>query len=218
MAVNAAGAANVAEACAEGGIRLVHYSTNFVFAGDNPEPYSEDDEPRPLGAYARSKLEGERMVLGALPSALILRTAGLFGVRGSAAKGGSFPERMVARAREGQGLRVVADQRLNPTFTGHLAAASIEYVEAGMSGVVHAVAAGCCSFAELTRAALRLAAFDTPVEDVTTAELGAPAPRPLNGCMRSVRVEPLPPWEEGLAEWWAAFSKRQAGESAARTR
>ena len=207
MAVNAEGAANVARVCAEAGSRLVHYSTNFVFAGDKADAYSEDDDPGPLGAYARSKLEGERLVLAALPSALILRTAGLFGVRGSAVKGGSFPERMIARARSGDALRVVADQRLNPTFTGHLAAASVGYVRDGLEGVVHAVAQGCCSFADLARAALGLAGLDTRVDDVTSADINAAARRPLNGCLRSLRVEPLPPWQDGLAEWWRAFGK-----------
>jgi len=109
FAVNADGPANLAWACSRAGARLVHYSTNYVFDGSAVEPYSETDEPRPLSAYARSKLDGERRVLEALPSALVIRSAGLFGATGSAIKGGSFPERMVKRAREGQRLRIVAD-------------------------------------------------------------------------------------------------------------
>ena len=132
----------------------------------------------------------------------MVRSSGLFGVRGSAVKGGSFPERIIARARAGEPIRVVSDQRLNPTFTGHLARATLGYVEAGLTGVVHAVAEGCCSFSDLAREALRLAAIDAEVHEITTAELKAPAPRPLNGCLRSVRVEPLPPWRDGLAEGW----------------
>src|SRR5207245_10536186 len=98
-AVNATGAARLARACARSGARLVHFSTNFVFDGESGPPYTEEDQPRPLGVYARSKLRGEELVLQALPTALVVRHAGLFGVRGSAVKGGSFPERIIARAQ-----------------------------------------------------------------------------------------------------------------------
>ena len=91
IAVNADGPANLARACRQVGARLVHYSTNYVFDGSAAQPYTEAADPGPLGAYARSKLEGERRVLEALPGALVIRSAGLFGVTGSAIKGGSFP-------------------------------------------------------------------------------------------------------------------------------
>ncbi len=204
LAANAAGPGLLAEACREAGARLVHFSTNFVFGGEGERPFTEADPPRPLGAYARSKLEGERRVLEALPGALVVRSSGLFGATGSAVKGGSFPERIVARARQGQPLRVVGDQRLNPTYTGDLARAAIDLAERGEAGVVHVVAAGCCSYWELAVEALRLAGLEPEVACVTTAELGAPAPRPLNGCLRSIRVPPLRSWREGLAAWWEA--------------
>jgi dTDP-4-dehydrorhamnose reductase len=206
LAVNWLGVRNLADACAVSGARLVHFSTNFVFAGDAAEPYTETDEARPLSVYGDSKLKGEQAAL-AEPSALVVRSSGLFGVRGSAVKGGSFPERIVARARSGERIRVVSDQRLNPTFTRHLAQAVIGYVEAGLTGVVHAVADGCCGYSDLAREALRLAGLDVEVEEIASAELAAPAKRPLNGCLRSVRVDPLPDWRRGLGEWWTAFEK-----------
>jgi dTDP-4-dehydrorhamnose reductase len=210
FAVNAGGAANLAWACSQTGARLVHFSTNYVFDGSAPEAYTEADEPRPLSAYARSKLEGERHVLDVAPNALVVRSSGLFGSTGSAIKGGSFPERMVKRAREGHPLRIVDDQRLNPTYTRDLAKGTLDLVAGGVQGVIHLVAAGCCSYWELAAAALRLAGADAPVGRVSTAELGAAAPRPLNGCLASNRVAPLRDWEEGLAAWWAAW--HQAAE------
>lgn len=206
VAVNAGGAANLAEACRRTGARLVHFSTNYVFDGMADRPYGEGDEPRPLSAYGRSKLAGERRVLELLPEALVIRSAGLFGTTGSAIKGGSFPERMVGRARAGQPLRVVTDQWLNPTYTEELARATLALVDKGLTGVVHLVAAGCCSYWELTVEALRLAGVDVGVGQVTTAELGAAAARPRNGCLVSERVAALRDWREGLAAWWAAFS------------
>jgi len=205
FAVNTEGPANLAWACSQTGSRLVHYSTNYVFDGSAPDPYSESDEPTPLGAYAHSKLDGERRVLESLPSALVIRSAGLFGVTGSAIKGGSFPERMVKGAREGRQLRIVADQWLNPTYTVDLARGTLDLLAQGVTGVVHLVAAGCCSYWELAVESLRLAGVSTLVEPVTTAELGAAAPRPRNGCLTSIRARALRDWHEGLTDWFSAW-------------
>jgi dTDP-4-dehydrorhamnose reductase len=204
-AVNAAGAENVAVACSRKGVRLVHFSTNFVFDGRLDRPYTEKDEARPLGAYGRSKLEGERSTLAALPAALVVRTAAVFGDRGSAIKGGSFPHRIVERARSGQSLRVVSDQRVNPTYARDLARAAIQLAAGELNGIVHVVAAGCCAWDEFARAALAAAGVESSVEPVTTAALAAPAERPLNGCLDSVRTGALRPWQEAVVEWAAGW-------------
>jgi dTDP-4-dehydrorhamnose reductase len=209
-AVNAAGAENAALACSRHGVRLVHFSTNFVFDGRLDRPYIEKDEAKPLGVYGRSKLDGEKAVLAALPGALVIRTAAVFGDRGSAIKGGSFPQRIVERARRGERIRVVSDQKVNPTYARDLAAAAITLVSGELSGVVHAVAGGCCSWDDFARAALVACGVEAMVEPVTSAELAAPAARPLNGCLGSVRTAALRPWQEGLSEWAANWQKQDA--------
>src|SRR5258706_162684 len=83
----AVGAANAALGCGRDGTRLLHFPTNFVFDGRLDRPYIEKDEARPLGVYGRSKLDGEKAVLAALPDALVIRTAAVFGGQGSAIKG-----------------------------------------------------------------------------------------------------------------------------------
>ena len=207
LLINGVAPGVLADVCAAAGVRLVHFSTNYVFDGASGSPYSEEDAVSPLGAYARSKVEGERRVLATQPSALVIRSSGLFGAVGSAVKGGSFPERLLGWAREGRALRVVDDQLLNPTFTGDLAAAAVGLAGAGMEGVVHLVAGGCCSYWELARATLVLAGLgEVAVERVGTGVFPARAPRPLNGCLRSIRVPPLRPWQEGLAAWWGEVS------------
>lgn len=135
----------------------------------------------------------------------MVRSAGLYGRRGSAVKGGSFPERILRRAWSGQPLRVVDDQLLNPTATADLAAATLGLVEGGLTGVVHLVNSGCASWHEFAVETVRLAGLDLEVARVGTAELGAAAARPRNGCLRSTRVEAMRPWPEALAEWAAAF-------------
>src|SRR3989442_11784530 len=131
--VNAQGAFNVAIATARHGARLIHFSTNYVFDGKLRRPYVEEDDVGPLSVYAKSKLEGERLVLMTMPGALVVRTAALYG--GPVHKGRlSFPERILQQAQAGGELRVVSDQRVNPTYRPDLAAAAITLADANLTG------------------------------------------------------------------------------------
>jgi dTDP-4-dehydrorhamnose reductase len=201
FAVNAEGPANLARACARHRIRLVHFSTNFVFDGRLDRPYVESDAPSPQSVYAASKLAGEQRVLEVLPQALLIRTSALYGDRGSAIKGGSFPERILSRARDGQSLRVVSDQEVNPTYTADLAPVALELAESQVEGLVHLVAEGCAGWDEFARAALSESHLDVGVESVSSSEFAAAAPRPRNGCLASDRVTPMRPWREALHDW-----------------
>jgi dTDP-4-dehydrorhamnose reductase len=201
--VNAEGPAAVATACSRHGARLVHFSTNFVFDGALDRPYVETDAAHPLSVYGKSKLDGENALLAVLPTALVIRTAAVFGDRGSAVKGGSFPGRIVELARQGRQLRVVSDQRVNPTYARDLAEAAVALSGTDMSGVVHVVAAGCCGWDEFARAALAECGVEAEVKSVITAQGGAPARRPLNGCLGSERTDVLRSWREGVAAWAA---------------
>jgi dTDP-4-dehydrorhamnose reductase len=201
--VNAQGPFNAAVACRGTGAHLVHFSTNFVFDGELARPYVESDVPAPLGAYARSKLEGERRVLETLPGALVIRTAAVFGHRPPGIKTASFPDRILALAlaRRAEPLFVVSDQRVNPTYAVDLAAAAVGLAEARFEGVAHVVAAGCCGWDEFARAVLAELDVRTEVRGVASSTLASPARRPLNGCLGSTRLALLRPWREGLAEW-----------------
>jgi dTDP-4-dehydrorhamnose reductase len=197
FAINSQGVFNVAVACTRYQARLVHFSTNFVFDGRLERPYVESDQPSPLSAYARSKLDGEHRVLEVLPEALILRTAALYGGN----RGLSFPERIVQRVKEGGQLRVVSDQTVNPTYTGDLALAALDLAEKGERGVFHAVCDGCCTWYEFARAVLEVVWLPAQVEAVLTAEFAAPAPRPRNGCLASEKIRALRHWRESLSDW-----------------
>lgn len=213
FSVNAQGALNAAEACKRRRVGLVHFSTNFVFDGGLNRPYVESDVPRPLSAFGRSKLEGERLVLGELKSALVVRTAALFADRGSAIKGGSFPERVVERARRGEHLRVVVDQMVNPTYTLDLARSVVDHVRAGLTGVVHVVSSGCCSWEEFARVALAECGVEATVEPVTSEAFQAAAQRPSNGCLGSERVAYLRPWRQAIHEWAARRTRSGGAET-----
>ncbi len=198
--VNAQGAFNVAIATARRGARLVYFSTNYVFDGKLTRPYIESDDAGPLSVYGKSKLEGERLVSMTMPGALVIRTSALFGGRAGTARW-SFPERILEQARRGERIRVVSDQTVNPTYRPDLAAAAIALAAGNLTGVVHAVAAGCCAWDELARAVLAARGVEAPVEGITSSELAAPAGRPANGCMESTRAPALRPWRDALQEW-----------------
>lgn len=100
FAVNARAVRRLAERCERAGARLVHLSTNYVFDGSRPEPYAEHDAPAPRSVYAVSKLAGEQLALAYARDALVVRSAGLYGLHGTASKGGNFVTRMLGRARE----------------------------------------------------------------------------------------------------------------------
>jgi dTDP-4-dehydrorhamnose reductase len=196
------------------GARLVHVSTNYVFDGARPEPYGEEDLPNPRSIYALTKLAGEYAALAYGEGAIVARTAGLYGLHGSASKGGNFVQRMLGRAEEQDSLKMVSDQRLQPTFTADLAAALIEAVESEAEGVVHLTAGGQCSWLEFTEAIMERAGVEIPIEAVETTIPEGGADRPLNGVLSRPRADslgltPLRPWEEGLTDYM-----EQAGLSA----
>ncbi len=124
FAVNAVAPYLLARAARDVGALLVHYSTDYVFDGTASRPYREDDAPRPLGVYGASKLAGETLASAAGAEHLVIRTSGVLGRGGSEQKGGSFVERIVAKARAGEPLRVVSDQVFAPTCAADLAQAS----------------------------------------------------------------------------------------------
>ncbi len=203
FAINASGPAHLAAACASAGALLVHVSTDYVFDGTSTRPYREDDATGPLGVYGASKLEGESRVLASSCPSLVVRTSGVLGAGGSRGKGGSFVERILARARAGQALRVVDDQVFAPTFASDLAAGLVALVTAGARGLVNVTNSGSCSWHELASESVRLAGLSVPVEPIPTVSLGLAARRPaysvLDGSRySSLGLAPLPPWRESL--------------------
>jgi dTDP-4-dehydrorhamnose reductase len=205
FAVNAAAVLNLALAARRGGALFIHVSTDYVFDGTGSRPYVEDDAPRPINAYGRSKRAGEMMVEAVGAPALLVRTSGVFGPGGSRAKGGSFVDRILERARTGAALRVVDDQRFAPTYAPDLAAAIVALIASGATGTVHVASEGACSWYELAVAALEIADVRTRVDRISSAELAAPARRPAYSVLSSARYaqrtgSPLRSWRAALEE------------------
>ena len=205
FAVNALAPRTLSLAARELGALLVHVSTDYVFDGALSRPYREDDLAHPLSVYGASKLAGERHVLESGAETLVVRTSGVLGRGGSAQKGGSFVDRILAQARAGKPLRVVADQMFAPTSAVELAGAIVALVRLRVRGLCHVTNQGSCSWHELATAALAAAGLTRPVEAIAVAELGLPARRPAYSVLdtsrgRELGLPPLRSWKDALAD------------------
>jgi dTDP-4-dehydrorhamnose reductase len=205
FAVNALAPHALAVAAREAGALLVHVSTDYVFDGTSTRPYREHDLPAPVCVYGASKLAGEALVHASGAEQLVVRTSGVIGRGGSDQKGGSFVDRILAQARAGRPLRVVADQVFAPTIAADLAGALIALARSGARGLFHVTSAGSCSWHELALAALQLAGLAVPVEPIALAELRLPARRPLYSVLDCSRylglgLERPRHWREALAD------------------
>jgi dTDP-4-dehydrorhamnose reductase len=183
---NVAGSANVARAAARGGRRLVHISTDVVFDGSGTRPYREDDEPEPLTAYGRSKLEAEHEVVAIHPEALVVRT--------SLMVGGAEPgpqERLVLEAAGGDSdVEFFEDEWRSPVLVDDLAAALVELAHRPESGLLHVGGPEAMSRLELARKLA--AAHGLPAEALRGGRLeGSGLERPAYCVLDSSRAYAL---------------------------
>ncbi len=210
---NCTGPLNLAVACRDAAIPLIHLSTDYVFDGTKEGAYREDNSVRPLGAYGESKEAGERAVRGALPQHVILRTAWVYGAHGH-----NFVKTMLRLAAERPVLRVVADQIGSPTSAADIAAAIgaiVQRIAAGNRrwGTYHFAGAGAVSWHGFAEAIVELASqcnaagrgAPPRIAAITTAEYPTPARRPANSVLDCTRIGDafgiVPrPWRQALAE------------------
>jgi dTDP-4-dehydrorhamnose reductase len=210
FAVNAVGPRNLALACRQSNAVLVHFSTDYVFDGSERHPYAESDLPRPLNVYGVSKLAGEHMARLTWERHFVVRTCGLYGVAGSAGKGGNFVETMLKKAGEGAPIRVVDDQVLTPTFTGDIAEALSKLIRTEAYGLYHVSAEGECSWYEFARKLFELEKLKVDLRPVSSTEFASPVQRPAYSVLSKQKLSQLgivmKTWQEGLASYLAARS------------
>ena len=201
--VNAEGPRLLAEACNQDGVLLCHISTDYVFDGTATTPIPETAPTSALGVYGASKLAGEEAIRQVTPRHLIVRTSWLYGQDGP-----NFVLTMLRIGAERDELRVVSDQFGAPTWTGHLAPALLRLLEHDSPGTYHLTNSGETTWYDFAEAIMLRAGLACRVLPTTTAEYGAPAPRPAysvldNAAWRAVGEAPLPVWETGLHAYLA---------------
>jgi len=201
FSVNAVGASNLARACSATGARMVHLSTDYVFAGDATTPYAEDAPLAPRSAYGRTKAAGEWAVRTHLPSASwVVRTAWLYGAHGR-----NFVKTMARLASERDTVSVVDDQHGQPTWTVDLADAVVRLVEAEAPfGTYHGTSSGETTWFGFSQKIFRLLGHDPARVLPTTSEAFVrPAPRPAYSVLghdawERAGVAPIQGWSEAL--------------------
>ncbi|WP_281174240.1 dTDP-4-dehydrorhamnose reductase [Hamadaea tsunoensis] len=200
--INGDAVANLAAACASANARLIHVSTDYVFAGDAATPYAEDAPTAPLNAYGRSKLAGELAVAKLLPAAgYVVRTAWLYDRTGR-----NFLTTMLRLAGERDFVDVVDDQRGQPTTAPALAAQLLRLAARpdAAPGIYHGTAGGETTWYAFTRAIFALTGLDPDrVRPTTSERFVRPAPRPAYSVLghdrwRAAGLAPLADWQDLL--------------------
>lgn len=227
--INAEAPAILAAEAASRGALLIHYSTDYVFDGEKPEPYLESDPTSPQSVYGRTKLAGERAVLAAAGKTIVFRTSWVFGARG-----GNFVKTILRLAGERESLSVVDDQIGSPTpaaliatVTG-LALGALRQgraMAAGEKRLYHLAAARPVSWCEFARTVVELAGR-TPgfslrlspaaIRAIPSRDYPTPARRPRNSRLDCSRLEndfglQMPDWQPYLERMMQLLSLKQNG-------
>ncbi|MGH1347459.1 MAG: dTDP-4-dehydrorhamnose reductase [Nannocystales bacterium] len=197
-ALNGDAVGRLAACCAEAGSVLVHYSTDYVFAGDATVPYPTDGAHDPVNAYGRGKAHGETLIRASNAEHLILRTSWLY-----APWGKNFVLTMRKLGAERDTLQVVDDQRGRPTSAQHLASASLGLLEAGARGTLHVTDGGECTWHEFAAAVIATVNPDCDVQPCSSEAFPRPAVRPAYSVLDLAPTEallgPMPHWRDNVA-------------------
>jgi len=196
--VNALGARNAAQAAAEANTSLLAISTDYVFDGLASRPYREYDQTGPGTVYGQTKLAGEQAIREVHPRHVIVRTSWLYGRGGT-----NFIDTILRKARAGESLAVVGDQRGSPTWTHDLAQAIIRLAEVRQYGTYHCTNSGDCTWHELAAYAVTRAGLRADIARTDSSTLGRPAPRPAYSVLSNVLFEHvtgtrLPHWQDAV--------------------
>jgi len=186
MAANRDGPAAAARAAATAGAGFVYYSSDYVFDGVSG-PFGEDDAPRPLGVYGRSKHGGEQAVLAACRRAVIIRPSVVYGPERQEK---NFVYQLIRACREGRDFRLAVDQHASPSYNPDVAAASVELCERELLGLWHVAGAEVLdryAFAVLIGKEFGL--DGSRLSAVTTASLAQKARRPLDGGLKVAKAQ-----------------------------
>lgn len=198
--INAIGARNLGIAAEAVGAKLMHISTDYVFAGNGTRPYRETDPTGPQGAYGRTKLAGEEFVKEFSSRHFIIRTAWLYG------DGKNFVRTMLRLAETNDKVRVVRDQVGSPTSASELAKAIAYLLPTDNYGLFHGTCEGDCSWAQFTEEIFRLAGKSTIVEGITSEEYGAAVKRPAYSILENYMLKMttdfmFKDWHDAIAEY-----------------
>ena len=204
--INGIGALNLAKVCQELNIRLVHYSTDYVFDGEKQKPYTEDDRPNPLSVYANTKLSGEYFVLNYCEKSYVIRVSGIYGKVPCRAKGGNFVTTMIKLAKEKPEVRVVNDEILTPTPTYHIAKNTAALIGTDAFGLYHMSCEGEVSWYEFAKVIWETLQLKTPLYPASVKDFPLVVKRPFysvleNKNLNKLGINEMPEWKVALIQF-----------------
>lgn len=199
--INAEGTENIVKVCRELNIKMMYFSTDYVFNGKGDRPWKTDDDRCPLNVYGQTKYEGELAVENSLEKYFILRIAWVFGVNGK-----NFIKTMLRLGKEKGAVSVVNDQIGSPTYTADLAVLVVDMIQTDKYGIYHATNEGLCSWYEFACQIFNEAKMDVKVTPVSSDAFPAKAKRPSNSRMDKSKLtengfSPLPDWQNALKRY-----------------
>jgi dTDP-4-dehydrorhamnose reductase len=207
FAVNAESVKNIAGACRDKNIRIIHFSTDYVFDGKAKTPYKEDHQCNPINTYGASKMAGERYLRSLSDNYLLIRTAWLYGVNGK-----NFVQTILEKVKTTKKLTVVDDQIGSPTYTKDLAAAVDLLIEQKAKGIFHITNRGSCSWYQFAVKILQEAGIhDIYVTPIKSDQLQRSAKRPAYSVLSMQKLiqttgKTMQPWQLGLQDYLEAAS------------
>ena len=202
FAVNAGAVKNIAESCREKNIRIIHFSTDYVFDGESNEPYKEDHPCNPINVYGASKLAGENYLQSFTNNYIIIRTEWLYGKNGK-----NFVRTILEKAKTTNKLEVVDDQIGSPTYTRDLAAAVDLLIERNITGIFHITNRGSCSWFQFARKILQEAGItEVQVLPIKSEKLQRQAKRPPYSVLSMQKFiaatgKTMQPWQLALQDY-----------------
>ncbi len=213
--VNGLAVRNLALACRQIDARLVHFSTDYVFDGLAGRAYTEQDLPRPLGAYAVSKLAGELYARAYLDNALIIRTSGVYGPAGLTTARGNFVEMMLRLSAKGGPIRVVEDHVASPTYAPALASRTADLVERGAQGLFHIAGGAPISWFDWAVKIFAAAGVQPNLKPTNEREFRTAARRPKYSALSNAKMEmlglaPMPTLDEAIGLYMLARNRKTA--------
>ncbi|KKU83767.1 dTDP-4-dehydrorhamnose reductase [Candidatus Gottesmanbacteria bacterium RIFCSPLOWO2_01_FULL_49_10] len=212
--VNAIALKNLAVTCRDNKIKLVTYSTDYVFDGAKGKPYTEYDCPNPLQLYGLSKLAGEFICFNYNPDSIVIRTCGVYGgQKGSRQKGGNFVLTILEESRHKTTIDVSTEQIVSPTHAGDLAQCTVALVEQySARGIYHLVNEGYCSWYEFAKELITLNKLSIRIRPIDRKGVFSGIKRPLFSALTNTRAKSegiiMPSWQDGLKRYLWYITKK----------
>lgn len=207
FATNTLGTENIVLACMEKDVTLIYISTSAVFDGKKEEPYTEFDQPNPLNIYAKTKLEGEKIVQRLLKKYFIVRASWMIG---GINKDKKFVMKIIGQLKDKKEILAVTDKRGSPTFTKDLSKGLLDLIKTKRYGLYHMANKGSCSRYDIAKLIVELMGQDDiTVKPVTSEVFPLFAPRPDSEAIANFKLQLLgmnnmPTWQESLREYISA--------------